>query len=47
MANGDVYDGNWEKGHREGFGEFFWGDGDHYKGEWKNDFREGKGVFET
>lgn len=36
-ANGDVYEGNWEKDKAEGFGVYTRSDGNRYVGEWKND----------
>ena len=43
--NGDVYNGEWHKGLREGYGEIKYANGDEYKGEWKADKRTGKGYY--
>lgn len=41
--NGDVYEGEWLMGVREGKGKMTYSDG-YYEGDWKKGVREGKGV---
>ena len=44
-TSGNVYEGNYSNGLREGTGVFRYANGDSYVGSFKNDKREGKGVF--
>ena len=37
MANGDVYEGKWVKGKREGLGKYKWSNGDEFLGEFYDD----------
>jgi hypothetical protein len=43
--NGDIYEGVWKEGKKEGYGVQKYLNGDVYEGEWKNDLRHGKGKF--
>ena len=43
--NGDVYEGDWVDGLKEGRGYYTWENGDVYEGEFKNGVREGFGEF--
>jgi hypothetical protein len=42
---GDVYDGQYVSGRKEGQGQFQMFNGDSYIGEWKEDLMHGKGVL--
>jgi len=44
-ASGDVYDGAWVRGKREGEGKFFHNDGSIYMGCWLNNKRDGVGIL--
>lgn len=37
FQNGDVYEGNWKDGKKEGLGLMTFSNGDKFKGEWIND----------
>ena len=43
--NGDIYEGEWKNGKKEGKGTLCYSNGDKYEGEWKRGKREGKGIF--
>ena len=43
--NGDVYEGDYENGHRSGKGRFIWADGKQYDGDFVEDRREGHGSL--
>ena len=40
-----VYDGQWEKGRRQGFGRFYYSSESFYCGYWHSNMRHGKGVL--
>ena len=42
--DGQIYNGKWKKGKREGTGKLTWTNGDIYIGQWKNDKSNGKGI---
>jgi hypothetical protein len=44
-ADGNIYEGGWQKGKRHGQGKYTWAQGSSYVGEWIDDKRHGKGVF--
>jgi len=44
-SSGNVYDGNWEKGNREGFGIFYYKNGNKYAGSWKENIKSGQGNY--
>ncbi len=45
-ANGDVYQGQWVKNERSGFGKLtFKRGGEYFNGEWLEDKMHGKGTF--
>lgn len=44
-ANGDVYEGQWYLGKRNGYGVLTKRNGDHFEGKWVNDKREGQGSY--
>jgi hypothetical protein len=43
--NGDVYNGQWSSGRRNGFGTMKWNNGVTYKGNWHNNKRNGLGEL--
>ena len=44
--NGDIYEGHWIKGKKDGLGTFFYArSGDLYCGDWENDSRTGEGLY--
>jgi hypothetical protein len=45
--SGDVFDGTWENGMREGSGKLYYASGNvaYYDGEWRGDRRHGRGVL--
>ena len=45
-ADGDVFEGEWKAGVREGMGEILFINGDYYRGQWTGDeMSEGFGKF--
>ena len=44
-ANGDVFEGNWERGVRSGSGRMTYSTGDVYEGSWAEDARGGDGTL--
>jgi len=44
-ANGDVYEGEWKNGKKEGQGVMTYANGNVYDGHWKNGKKEGEGIF--
>ena len=45
FANGDIYEGEFENGNRQGQGTYTWTDQSYYKGEWLADKMNGKGIY--
>jgi hypothetical protein len=46
MANGNVYDGQWVDGAKNGRGVYFESStGTHYSGEWRDGKRDGYGIL--
>lgn len=45
FANGDVYEGHFVNGNRQGPGIYTWIDKSYYNGEWENDRMNGKGIY--
>ena len=45
LCAGDVFDGSFIMGKREGHGSYKYSAGGRYEGEWKNDCMHGKGKF--
>ena len=43
--NGDIYEGEFVKGKRQGEGTYFFSDGEKYSGQWFQDQQHGRGVF--
>lgn len=42
--DGQVYQGHWDSGNRNGHGRYIWGpDGHYYIGEWKDGMEHGQG----
>lgn len=39
MSDSAVYEGEWARGKREGFGKMSWADGSSFEGQWNLDFR--------
>ena len=46
-AGGDVYEGGFKRGEREGRGVYKSANGDKYDGIWRRDKYEGRGTFRT
>lgn len=44
-ASGDMYEGEVDKGIRQGKGKFSWSSGQVYEGDWSNDLATGQGVI--
>lgn len=42
-SNSNMYEGEWKKDARDGYGELFYSDGGYYKGFWRDDKRNGYG----
>lgn len=45
FANGDIYEGEFENGNRQGQGKYTWTDQSYYQGEWLTDKMNGKGLY--
>lgn len=46
MATGDaIYEGTWEFGMKNGFGNYLYSSDEYYNGDWKNDEKNGNGFF--
>ena len=45
FANGDIYEGEFQNGNRQGQGKYTWTDNSFYEGEWLCDKMNGKGVY--
>ena len=43
--NGNIYDGNFIKGKKRGFGKMYFKSGNIYEGNWENDIQNGKGKM--
>ncbi len=43
-AHGEIYEGYWVNGVRQGYGKNTWPHGEIYEGEWMNDVRQGYGT---
>ena len=43
-SNGDMYNGDWKNGVKEGKGTYKYHNGDKYIGDWKSDYKEGQGI---
>ena len=43
--NGDTYEGEYDKGKRQGYGVYSFSDGERYEGQWYQDQQHGKGIF--
>jgi hypothetical protein len=48
-SNGDIYEGEWKNGKRDGKGTIIYGNGefkgDKYVGDWLNDIKNGEGIY--
>ena len=44
-ANGNVYEGDWKKGVRDGTGTMTYADGSKYTGDWKANKKSGFGTL--
>ena len=42
LKNGDVYEGEYVKGKREGYGTYMFPDGEKYEGQWFQDQQHGR-----
>ena len=45
LANGDVYDGHWKEGKKEGHGVYVYASGVKYNGTWHSDKMDGYGSL--
>ena len=45
FANGDIYEGEFCNGNRQGEGTYTWIDQSYYRGQWMADKMNGKGVY--
>lgn len=45
FKNGNVYEGEYVKGKREGYGTYTFPDGEKYEGQWFQDQQHGKGIY--
>ena len=45
FPNGDIYEGEFKAGKRNGLGKYIWEDGSYYNGFWKNNKKHGYGEF--
>ena len=43
-SNGNIYEGQWHEGKRNGYGVLTKRNGDHFEGHWVNDRRHGQGY---
>ena len=43
--NGNIYEGQWHEGKRNGYGVLTKRNGDHFEGHWVDDKREGQGSY--
>jgi hypothetical protein len=43
--NGDLYNGEYSDGERDGYGVYLWEDGSMYSGEFVNEHKHGYGVY--
>lgn len=43
-ANGNIYEGDWQNGSRNGYGVQKYANGDVYTGEWKDNLQHGTGF---
>ena len=43
--NGDLYEGDFIEGNRQGLGEYVYLDKTFYRGEWENDKKNGRGIY--
>lgn len=44
-SNGDVYEGEYVKGKRQGHGVYTFTDGESYEGDWYDDHQHGRGIY--
>lgn len=47
FTNGDIYEGNFSNGNREGEGTYTWTDDSYYRGEWLSDKMNGYGEYRS
>ena len=45
FANGDIYEGEFQNGNRQGKGSYTWTDNSFYRGEWLADKMNGRGIY--
>ena len=45
FKNGDVFEGEYVRGKREGYGTYTFTDGEKYEGQWYQDQQHGKGIY--
>lgn len=44
-SSSEVYEGDWVKNQRSGWGRMYYECGDIYEGEWVHDKKEGQGII--
>ena len=44
FPEGEIYEGGWDSGKKNGFGTFTYSDGSKYIGEWKYGLKDGNGI---
>ena len=44
-SNGEVFNGEFSHGLRNGYGRYEWGEGDVCEGNWKDDAMDGFGYY--
>ena len=45
LENGDIYEGEWREGRKEGRGVYWYSNGDSYNGGWWGNMRHGYGEY--
>ena len=45
MGNGDIYEGDFVKGKRQGYGVLTLKSGEKYEGQWFNNEQHGRGIY--
>ena len=44
-SNGNLYEGDWKKGVRDGYGIMTYSDGSKYSGDWRANKKSGYGIY--
>lgn len=45
FSNGDIYEGEWNEGHKNGRGAYKFANGDSYEGYIQQDKKQGRGIY--